>query len=183
MERRLLIGGMLGASVATAFPFFLDESSELAIRPPGSIGTMHFNTLCVRCGSCIKVCPTQILKHETRFGLGLLTPVIQFKDGYCIEDCNMCSVVCPSGSIAHYRLEIKKDVKIGTVEVNLDNCLLMNQKECAICKNACPYNAIKFVDFDDRSLKMKPKINDITCNGCGACAIICPENCIKIQAI
>jgi len=91
--------------------------------------------------------------------------------------------VCPSGAITHFNIESKKTVKIGNALVNLDNCLLLKQKECAICKHACHYDAIKFVEADNQSIKMKPAISDLNCNGCGACVIICPENCIEIQVI
>lgn len=181
--RRLFIGGALGAFAAIALPGFAEKERELAIHPPGSVDANSFNTLCIRCGSCIKVCPTQILNHETRFGFGLLTPVIKFNDGYCLENCNLCSVVCPSGAITSFSTEAKKILKIGKAVVKLENCLLMKMKECAVCKNACHYNSIDFVNFDDKSLKMRPAINGNNCNGCGACAVICPENCITVHAI
>ena len=180
--RRLFLGGALGVITAIALPYFVKRNVEPAIRPPGSIEINHFNTLCIRCGSCIKVCPTKILEQESQLGLGLLTPKIKFKDGYCLENCNLCSAVCPSGAISHYSIEEKHTHKVGNAIVNLSSCLLMKQKECAICKHACHYDAIKFVEADNQSIKMKPSIKG-NCNGCGACAIICPENCIKIQAI
>lgn len=181
--RRLFLGGVLGVMAAMALPNFVKRNIEPAIRPPGSIEVNHFNTLCIRCGSCIKVCPTKILEQETQLGLGLLTPKIKFKEGYCLENCNLCSVVCPSGAISHYSIEEKHRHKVGNTVVNFSRCLLMKQKECAICKQACHYDAIKFVEADNQSIKMKPAINDLNCNGCGACVIICPENCIEIQVI
>jgi len=177
--RRVFIGGTLGTLAAVALPNVVDPNSEMVIRPPGSIE--NFNTLCIRCGSCIKVCPTQILKHNTRIGFGLLTPVIKFNDSYCLENCNLCSVVCPSGSITLFSIEAKKMLRIGQMEVNQDTCLLMKLKECGICKNACHYKAIDIVDVAINSLQMRPAINEFNCNGCGACAAICPENCFTIK--
>ncbi len=181
--RRLFIGGTIGALAAIALPDFKKKNTEPAIRPPGSIESYRFDTLCIRCGSCIKVCPTQILKHETRLTIGLLTPIISFEDGYCLENCNLCSSVCPSGAITHYNIKTKKTIKIAQTLVDMSNCYLIKQKECAICKNACHYNAISFNGIEEASIKMKVVIDQQHCNGCGACFIICPENCFKMKAV
>lgn len=106
LGRRVFIGGTLGTLAAVALPKIVDPNNETVIRPPGSIE--NFNSLCIRCGSCIKACPTQILKHNTMIGFGLLTPVVKFNDSYCLENCNLCSVVCPSGSITLFSVESKK---------------------------------------------------------------------------
>jgi len=183
LGRRLFLGGTMGLLAALVLPDFAKNKMVRAVRPPGSIGTNYFNALCIRCGSCIKVCPTQILEHETSPGISFLTPVIRFNSGYCLENCNSCGEVCPSGVITHFSIDQKKTFKIGYAIANLDSCLLMSQKECAVCKQACHYGAIKIVEVDNNSIKMKPAFNDLNCIGCGACVIICPENCIKIQAI
>ena len=182
LGRRLFLGGTLGILAGVTLPYFTKNDTEPVLRPPGSIETNLFNTLCIRCGSCIKVCPTKILKHDTRVGLGLLTPVLLLKDGYCLESCNSCSVVCPSGAITHFPIESKKLVNIGRANVTLEKCLLVMQKECGICKPACHYDAINIVYADSKSINMIPEVNNSICNGCGACQVICPENCIKIEA-
>lgn len=181
LGRRVFIGGTLGTLAAVVLPNIVDPNSEIVIRPPGSVE--NFNALCLRCGSCIKVCPTQILEHNYRIGFGLLTPVIKFNNSYCLEDCNLCSVVCPSGSITLFSIGAKKMLKIGQMVVNQDPCLLMKLKECGICKPACPYNAIDIVELTKNSLQMRPEINEVNCNGCGACASICPENCFIIKPV
>jgi ferredoxin-type protein NapF len=180
--RRLFIGSTLGAATALIFPGLTDGNS-VSIRPPASISNKFFNALCVRCGSCIKVCPSKILKHENRIGMGLLTPVISFDKGYCLETCNRCGDICPSGAITKFSIGAKKDLKIARVEVIADTCLLLKFKECGICKNACHYDSIGFEPYNGSSLQMKPVVNKTRCNGCGACTVICPENCFKIEAL
>jgi ferredoxin-type protein NapF len=180
--RRIFIGGALGAATAIIFPG-LTKSKLPSIRPPASIGNKSFNALCVRCGSCIKVCPSNILKHENRMGMGLMTPVIEFDNGYCLEDCNRCGSVCPSGAITKFSVGAKKDLKIARVALTSNTCLLMNFKECRICKSACHYDSINFEPYNGSSLQLKPVVNYDKCNGCGACSVICPVKCFRIEAL
>ncbi len=177
--RRIFIGAAVGVGATLMFPELTSGRSP-GIRPPASIGNKYFNALCVRCGSCIKACPSKILRHENRMGMGLLTPVMKFDNGYCLETCNKCGDVCPSGAITKFSVGAKKDLKIARVEVIAETCLLMKFKECGICKNACHYDSISFELYNGSSLQMIPAVDIDKCNGCGACSVICPEKCFKI---
>ena len=178
--RRFFIGGTLGAVAAIVLPKRVDFNADPVIRPPGSI--KNFTTLCIRCGSCIKACPTRILTHNPRIGFGLMTPVVRFGNGYCLETCNRCSVVCPSGSITLFSVEAKGMLRIARTVIDQGKCLLLKFKECGICKGACPFKAINIIGSDRNSLLMLPEINQNICNGCGACIAICPENCFNIYS-
>lgn len=180
--RRLFIGGSFGAAVALAFPGITANSTP-AIRPPGSIRDKEFNALCIRCGSCIKVCPSGILQHETKIGISMLTPMIKFTRGYCIENCNSCGTVCPSGAITKFSLAAKNELKIAGVIVKSESCLLMKYKECGICMKACKYSSLHFSVHGKNSLQMEPVVDHARCNGCGACSAICPENCFEMTKV
>lgn len=45
---------------------------------------------------------------------------------------------------------------------------------CQICKNVCPYDAIKFDDINKVSM-----VNDSLCRGCGTCVGTCPSGAIE----
>jgi ferredoxin-type protein NapF len=143
------------------------------LRPPGALDEERFTGVCIRCGSCARVCPTRILKPDLGgHGLaGLLAPVANFDDGYCKEDCNRCGQVCPSGAITRLSLPEKRRRLIGLAKVDLDTCLLANGQDCTACIRACPYEALEvFSDgFDTR-----PELILSRCNGCGACEAACP---------
>ena len=181
LGRRVFIGGALGMFAAFVVPKITDLNNGLEIRPPGAID--KFNTLCIRCGSCIKVCPTKILKQNQRFGFGMLTPVVEFNGGYCLETCNACGVVCPSGSITAFQIKEKKMLKMGQIEVDEETCLLMKLRECGICKPACAYKAIEIAELNNNSLQMLPMVKQSDCTGCGACIAVCPENCFRIDPV
>lgn len=178
LGRRIFLRGSLGALAAIVLSSFVDPNSELVCRPPGSV--KNFNNLCLRCGNCIKVCPTQVLIKNYKVGFGLLTPIIHYENSYCLESCNLCSVVCPSGSITLFSIEAKKFLKIGQIEFTRNNCLLIQNKECGVCKQACPYKAIEIIEVAESTLHMLPVINQHFCNGCGACAVVCPQACFTL---
>jgi ferredoxin-type protein NapF len=178
LGRRIFIGGAFGMLAAFVIPKVTDLNNEIEIRPPGAID--KFNSLCIRCGSCIRVCPTQILTQNSQIGFGLLTPVVEFRGSYCLETCNACSIVCPSGSISSFKIDEKKKLKMGQIEVEEETCLLMKFRECGICKPACTYKAIDIVENGKNSIQMMPVVKHSGCTGCGACIAVCPENCFRI---
>ena len=107
-----------------------------------------------------------------------LTPTLRFDDDYCREDCVRCGEVCPSGALVPLALEEKRQVKLGRPRVDLELCLLADDRECAVCRNRCPYGAIRHV-FDEKNYMLSPQVNLDLCNGCGACETFCPVSPIK----
>ncbi len=154
------------------------------LRPPGSVDASQFSALCIRCGNCARACPTQIITHEWgEHGLlGLLTPKVEFRDEYCLESCNQCTTVCPSGAIQPVSLEEKIRTRIGIPIVNMEACLLADDRECSVCRNRCPYEAIQF-EFDEQRYTLTPRVDLTRCPGCGACEVACPVEPVKAIVI
>jgi len=120
------------------------------------------------------------LKQDTSLGFGFLTPVVNFENGYCLETCNVCSVVCPSGAITLFDVDAKPQLIMGKAAVNTTDCLLAHQTECDQCKVVCVYKAI-LIKEKENELLMLPEVDSVKCVGCGACKIVCPKNCISIR--
>jgi ferredoxin-type protein NapF len=180
--RRLFVAWGAGVISGLIIPGWLKSSSANCFRPPASIENSIFNTLCIRCGNCIKACPSKIIIHHSDKSdpVSWMTPEISFKSyGYCLEDCNLCGTVCPSGAISPFNLEAKKQLFIASIEIEIDKCLLTNQTECERCKIVCSYDAIEIIP-GDFPLIMKPSVDFRKCVGCGACAAICPPLVIKM---
>jgi len=106
LARRSFLAACIGVTGAVAARKV--RSGPPPLRPPGALDEERFTGVCIRCGSCTRVCPTRILKPDLGgHGLaGLLAPVASFEDGYCKEDCHRCGQVCPSGAIERLSLEI-----------------------------------------------------------------------------
>lgn len=182
--RRLFLASGLGLLAGLMVPRFLHPEGKGFIRPPGSVSENLFNSLCLRCGNCIKACPTAILKHSTdpRDIISWMTPEARFDKGYCLEDCALCSRVCPSGAITLFNPGAKQQLPIGLAEIDLQNCLLLKNTECDRCKTACPYDAVT-IDTKQGTLYAVPVVNGEKCVGCGACAVICPPGTIAISPL
>ena len=154
------------------------------IRPPGSVTEEQFLARCIRCGECMKVCPTNGIQ-PTLFeaGLeGLWSPVLNMKLGYCEYECNLCTQVCPTDAIAPLTMERKKQTHIGTAFFDKNRCLpYAFGRPCIVCEEHCPTptKAIWFVEVEvinDQGQKLtvkQPRVNPELCIGCGICQNKC----------
>ena len=167
-----------GAGLACGVRSGACSAGPKSIRPPGAADESQFSWLCIRCGNCVRTCPAQILHPDQHPGtvFGFLTPVVRFDKTYCKEDCRRCMQACPSGAIAPLTLAQKQTWPMGLARVDMSWCLLApenGERECAICRNVCPYQAIQ-LDFNYDTYVTSPRVNPQKCPGCGACEAACP---------
>ena len=107
-----------GAAAVTVGLFAAEPAAVRAgprlIRPPGAQGP-EFASRCIRCGICLKVCPTSGLQPSLAQAgwSGLWTPVLVPRLGYCDYTCNACGGACPTGAIPPLTLEDKRLAVIG----------------------------------------------------------------------
>ncbi len=154
------------------------------IRPPGAAST-DFSALCIRCGACLRVCPTQGLQPSLFEGgvQNLFTPHLVPRLGYCSFPCNACGQVCPTGAIPPLALEEKQHTPIGLARVDRDRCLPWAYNiPCIVCEESCPVadKAIKLeeveaVDALGQTIQLqRPRVVKELCIGCGVCEYQCP---------
>jgi ferredoxin len=155
------------------------RSGDAPLRPPGAIREDEFTGLCLRCGNCIRTCPSRIIHPDTGQSgvLGFLSPVVRYETDYCKEECNACTTVCPSGALQKLNLEQKNRYVIGKASVDTSLCL-WGVSECHACLQPCPYGAIK-VQWNEEAYESFPGVDPAKCNGCGACEVYCPTGDLK----
>jgi len=186
-RRKVLLTSILGI---LAVPFFRiaparSRASEKLIRPPGALPEKQFLQKCVKCGECMKVCPTNALQPAmTEAGPeGIWTPMLVPEIGYCEYYCSLCTQVCPTGAIQELTIEKKNELKIGTAWVNKNRCIPWKfGNPCIVCEEHCPVSpkAIKFIQNsveqpDGTILTAQAPVVDMeTCTGCGICENKCP---------
>jgi ferredoxin-type protein NapF len=172
--RRSVLAFGAGALAGVALQPFLPVRRAV-LRPPGALSEAEFAGVCVRCGNCVRACPTRILYADAcpERVAGWLAPVVRFGASYCKADCVRCGEVCPSGAIQRVMVKEKDHAIIGRPKLEYDQCLLSSEKECSACQSACPYEAIQIV-FDEKSYLSFPRVAAGKCNGCGACEVACP---------
>ncbi len=122
------------------------------IRPPGALAEPDFLARCLKCGQCMRICPTNIIQPAgLESGLeGLWSPILNFRIGTsgCQLNCIACSHICPSAAIRPITLEEKlgrKDyaragpIRLGTAFVDRGRCLpWAMDRPCIVCQENCP---------------------------------------------
>jgi MauM/NapG family ferredoxin protein len=197
-RRKALVAALTGLAIV---PLLRAQSalgksrSERLIRPPGALHEAEFLSRCIRCGECVRVCPNDAL--QTSFTeaalMGLWSPVVTPKIGYCEPSCVLCSEVCPTGAIQKLTQQQKgwiaeegefpTSLIIGTAVYDQRICLPWAEAtDCVICLEWCPVTPKAIfakdavvVDVEGKSRAIKqPHVDINRCVGCGACEFACP---------
>jgi polyferredoxin len=188
-RRRLITSGLSGALGAGLMGTLMRDRARAsaALRPPGALPEDRFVDRCVRCFACVRVCSTSGGCLQPSLGTAgieaILTPVARMRQGYCEYNCNLCSLVCPTGAIHELDIEDKKKRKMGLAAINRNKCIpWIAGEDCIVCEEHCPVpeKAIKF-DVKDifvpgvgaKTAKL-PYIVPDRCIGCGICETKCP---------
>ncbi|MCP4857355.1 MAG: 4Fe-4S dicluster domain-containing protein [Fuerstiella sp.] len=184
--RRSFIGVALGTLIGKCGRG-LPANSPKRLRPPGAVEEQTFKSLCVRCGSCTRVCPTRILTPDINPPdlPGCLAPRLSFDNlRGCVSDCKACSDVCPSGAISNFTIEEKPLQTIGRLVIDHEACLLFQDTECGFCLDLCPYKALRS-EFSRETWTASVVVAADQCNGCGLCLKACPteEIVMRIQPV
>ncbi|MBN1959705.1 MAG: 4Fe-4S binding protein [Deltaproteobacteria bacterium] len=174
------------------------------IRPPGACSEEEFLEKCIKCGACMKVCPTGGLQPAfEQAGIeGLWTPVLIARLGYCEQQCALCGEICPTSAIRYISLAEKlglppytEPIRIGSASIDRGRCLpWANETQCIVCEEVCPTSpkaihykvvTIQARNGKDRTLK-QPYIDLTKCVGCGICETHCPvadEAAIRVTSV
>jgi MauM/NapG family ferredoxin protein len=186
VRRQLLLG--LGAGVVLALLFRLglpiNRRNPYAIRPPGS-SEEDMTARCIRCGECIKTCPTGAIQpsQPDKGAEQLWTPVIVPRIGFCQYSCNACGRTCPVSAIPALSLAQKKSTVMGRAFIDRDRCLPWAQNTpCTVCEEVCPVprKAIRLSSAEatkedgGRITLLRPTVQPGRCIGCGLCEYKCP---------
>ena len=122
------------------------------VRPPGALPEKAFLSRCIKCGQCMRICPTNVIQPAgLQGGLeGLWTPVLNFRIGTsgCQFNCIACGNLCPTAAIrpisiderlGRKRYAEQGPIKIGTAFVDRGRCLpWAMDRPCIVCQENCP---------------------------------------------
>jgi MauM/NapG family ferredoxin protein len=197
-RRELLAAAVVSAAGVALFHSGADSGHPALnlLRPPGASDDSLL-TACLRCGICIRACPTNVLQPaSTDLGLEKLwTPVLVPELGYCDYSCNTCGQVCPVQAIPPLSIEQKQVTVIGKAYIDQNRCLAWSDhKLCMVCEEMCPLpqKAVLLTDLDvidpngDKRTIRVPQVDRKTCIGCGTCEYKCPvigEAAIRVHTV
>ncbi|MBW7990760.1 MAG: 4Fe-4S binding protein [Planctomycetes bacterium] len=122
------------------------------IRPPGSLREEEFLKRCIKCGQCMRICPTNVIQPGgIQPGMeNLWTPVLNNRIGSsgCQLNCVACGQMCPTSAIRPITLDEKHGtgefakagpIKVGTAFFDRNRCLpWAMDKPCIVCEENCP---------------------------------------------
>ena len=122
------------------------------VRPPGALPEKEFLSRCIKCGQCMRICPTNVI-HPAGLEGGLealWTPALNFRIGTsgCQFNCIACGNLCPTAAIRPISLDERLGrnsfadrgpIKIGTAFIDRGRCLpWAMERPCIVCQENCP---------------------------------------------
>jgi len=171
---KLLAGG---ASILALSRLISVRGQADVVRPPGAIVEEHFNSVCLRCGVCLQVCPSKaIVLAGLEDGIATAnTPKIDPLSGPCeflvgrCQDSMRCTKECPTGALQPID---RDEVKLGSAELDKDKCIAwLETGDCLVCQEVCPV-----IDAITVNQDLKPVFHENICVGCGTCVYACPAD-------
>jgi len=147
-----LAAGALAAPVFRVGALAGFNRNPQLIRPPGALDEARFLARCLRCGQCMRVCPTNVLQPALlEAGIeGIWTPVLNNRIGHsgCQLTFIACGHVCPTAAIRPLTLDeklgrgefaAKGPLRLGTAFVDRSRCLpWVMDRPCLVCQELCP---------------------------------------------
>ena len=180
-RRGLLLAGLGGAALPL-LPGVRPGPAPTRLRPPG-VGTHEaaFLTACIRCGACVRACPTHGLQPMLLAdGLtGVFAPRLVPRLGACEHGCQACAQVCPTGAIPLTDLATKQQQRIGRAVHDRKRCLPWSGGgECRVCWEHCPVAdkaiTLRMAHAPNGQAIPLPDVDAQRCIGCGTCEFVCP---------
>ena len=154
-RRHFLVSAVSGAAVIPVVRLSGNLSTNwnpALVRPPGALAEKEFLSRCIKCGQCMRICPTNVIHPAgLESGLeGLWTPRLNFRIGTsgCQFNCIACGHLCPTAAIRPLSLDERKGlgkfaspgpITIGTAFIDRGRCLpWAMDRPCIVCQENCP---------------------------------------------
>ncbi|WP_218188382.1 4Fe-4S binding protein [Desulfosarcina cetonica] len=147
-----LVAGLAAVPLARLAGKTGENWNPAVIRPPGALPEEMFLQRCIKCGQCMRICPTNVIHPAAlQAGIeGIWTPILNFRMGTsgCQRGCIACGNLCPTAAIRPISLDERLGrgdfadrgpIRIGTAFVDRGRCLpWAMDRPCIVCQENCP---------------------------------------------
>ncbi len=147
-----MVGGLAMVPLLRVDAGLAGNWNPLLIRPPGALGEADFLARCIKCGQCMRVCPTNVIQPAVwQAGFeGVWTPVLNFRMGTsgCQYNCVACSHICPTAALRPLSVDLRMGrgahagdgpLRMGMAFVDRNRCLpWAMDTPCIVCQENCP---------------------------------------------
>ncbi len=148
----VLVSGVTAVPLARLAGMTGEAWNPAVVRPPGSLPEEEFLQRCIKCGQCMRVCPTNVIHPAgLQAGIeGIWTPMLNFRMGTsgCQHGCIACGNLCPTAAIRPISIEerlgkggfeSRGPMRIGMAFVDRGRCLpWAMDRPCIVCQENCP---------------------------------------------
>jgi polyferredoxin/ferredoxin len=148
----VLLSGLIGVPFLRLGAVTGSRWDPELIRPPGALSEEDFLARCIKCGQCMRICPTNVIQPAAWQGgaEGLWTPMLNFRIGTsgCQHNCVACSHVCPTAALRPLSVDERMGrgafarrgpLRMGTAFVDHGRCLPWAMDiPCIVCQENCP---------------------------------------------
>jgi len=148
----VLVSGVTAVPLARLAGMTGEAWNPAVVRPPGSLPEEEFLQRCIKCGQCMRVCPTNVIHPAgLQAGIeGIWTPMLNFRMGTsgCQHGCIACGNLCPTAAIRPISIEerlgkggfeSRGPTRIGMAFVDRGRCLpWAMDRPCIVCQENCP---------------------------------------------
>ncbi len=171
-RRNFAVFSLASLAVAGGAGFLIGKAKpRIYLRPPGA--AERFESLCIKCGQCVQVCPYHSIELlGVDDGLNLGTAFIDAsKRGCYLCDLFPCVLACPSGALQHSTTEIS-DVKMGVAVLREPNkCLAYNAQSV---EESHISQMLARKTYNEREDAAKQILADNIGQECALCVNSCP---------
>lgn len=173
-RRDFTVFSLVSLALATGGGFMASRLEAKAhLRPPGAV--KHFESLCIKCGQCVQVCPyhsIELLGFDDGLNLGSAY-INASKRGCYLCDLFPCVLACPSGALDHNTNGIK-DVKMGIAFVeNMHKCLAYQGQSV---EKTHIKTLLARKTYNEREQEAKQILEANVGETCSLCVNSCPVN-------
>ena len=147
-----LVAGVATAPIVRLAGMAGENWNPAVVRPPGSLPEAEFLQRCIKCGQCMRICPTNVIQPAgLQAGVeGLWTPMLNFRMGTsgCQRGCIACGNLCPTAAIRPITLDERLGqgefsstgpIRLGTAFLDRGRCLpWAMDRPCIVCQENCP---------------------------------------------